>query len=71
MIDSPAARMGFLEKDELVGFSFQKEFLDPFVLIMKHNSMLSVHELSSSACCRSSVAVGHDSNLGGRLSCKP
>lgn len=35
----------FLEKEELVSYQFQREFLNPFVLIIENNSLLDVHEL--------------------------
>ena len=35
----------FLEKPELESYSFQKEFLQPFVLIIQNNSTEDVHEL--------------------------
>ena len=35
----------FLEKEELASYQFQREFLNPFVLIIENNSLLDVHEL--------------------------
>jgi len=35
----------FLEKSELESYKFQKEFLQPFVLIMQNNSTEDIHEL--------------------------
>lgn len=37
--------MKFLEKGELPGFSFQKDFLRPFEHIMKHNSSLMIEDM--------------------------
>jgi hypothetical protein len=35
----------FLEKEELASYQYQREFLNPFVLIIENNSLLDVHEL--------------------------
>ena len=35
----------FLEKGELPGFSFQKDFLRPFEHIMKHNPSLMIQDM--------------------------
>lgn len=37
--------MKFLEKGELPGFSFQKDFLRPFEHIMKHNPSLMIQDM--------------------------
>lgn len=37
--------MKFLEKGELPGFSFQKDFLRPFEHIMKHNHSLMIQDM--------------------------
>ncbi|CAK8690782.1 unnamed protein product [Clavelina lepadiformis] len=37
--------MKFLEKGELPGFSFQKDFLRPFEHIMKHNPSLTIQDM--------------------------
>lgn len=46
----------FLERDELANYSFQNDFLKPFVIVMRLSKALEIRELvircfASSACC--------------------
>lgn len=37
--------MKFLERDELANFSFQNDFLKPFVVVMRQSKALEIREL--------------------------
>lgn len=37
--------MKFLERDELANYTFQNDFLRPFVVIMRHSKAVEIREL--------------------------
>ena len=37
--------MKFLERDELANFSFQNDFLKPFVVVMRQSKAVEIREL--------------------------
>ena len=45
--------MKFLERDELANYTFQNDFLRPFVVVMRHSKAVEIRELiiRCGPCC--------------------
>ena len=43
--------MKFLERDELANYTFQNDFLRPFVVVMRHSKAVEIRELIIRCAC--------------------